>query len=52
MSALATATTAVLTTSSGVPTWASEILALGGTNAALTQAMEVFFILLQAQVQF
>jgi hypothetical protein len=34
---LATATTAVLTTSSGVPTWASELsLALGGTNAALT----------------
>jgi hypothetical protein len=34
---LATATTAVLTTSSGVPTWASELsLALGGTNANLT----------------
>lgn len=37
MAALATATTAVLTTSSGVPTWASELsLALGGTNANLT----------------
>jgi hypothetical protein len=37
MSALATATTAVLTTSAGVPTWASELsLALGGTNANLT----------------
>lgn len=34
---LATATTAVLTTSAGVPTWASELsLALGGTNANLT----------------
>lgn len=34
---LATATTAVLTTSSSVPTWASELsLALGGTNASLT----------------
>ncbi len=37
MTALATATTAVLTTSSGVPTWANQLsLALGGTNAALT----------------
>ena len=37
VSGLATATTAVLTTSSGVPTWAAELsLALGGTNAALT----------------
>ncbi len=35
--ALATATTAVLTTSSGVPTWASNLsLTLGGTNASLT----------------
>jgi hypothetical protein len=37
MTALATVTTAVLTTSSGVPTWATELsLALGGTNANLT----------------
>lgn len=37
MSALATSTTAVLTTSSGVPTWAAQLsMALGGTNAALT----------------
>ena len=37
MSALATATTAVLTTAAGVPTWAAELsLALGGTNAGLT----------------
>lgn len=34
---LATSTTAVLTTSAGVPTWAAQLsLALGGTNAALT----------------
>jgi hypothetical protein len=34
---LATVTTAVLTTSAGVPTWATELsLALGGTNANLT----------------
>lgn len=34
---LATVTTAVLTTSAGVPTWANQLsLALGGTNANLT----------------
>jgi hypothetical protein len=34
---LATATTAVLTTVAGVPTWAAELsMALGGTNANLT----------------
>ncbi len=37
VSGLATSTTAVLTTSSGVPTWAAQLsLALGGTNANLT----------------
>lgn len=37
MSALATVTTAVLTTAAGVPTWASNLsLTLGGTNASLT----------------
>lgn len=39
VSGLATVTTAVLTTSSGVPTWAAQLsLALGGTNASLTAA--------------
>jgi hypothetical protein len=34
---LATATTAVLTTAAGVPTWASQLsLGLGGTNSVLT----------------
>jgi hypothetical protein len=37
VSGLASPTTAVMTTSSGVPTWANQLsLALGGTNAALT----------------
>jgi len=46
MAALATATTAVLTTSSSVPTWAATLsLALGGTGASLTgSAGGIFYI--------